>query len=474
MAALVMSAQAVAAPVTATAADGFVESIGVNIHLHYNDTIYGDFPKLKSALAEVGVRHVRDGLVDSTWQPYFNRVNELGAAGIKFTMITNLPMERIEPVSGKMREAIEAFEGPNEVNLNKWTVENARTYQRDLSHTVKASSFAKTPVLALSVTDFKWAKELGDISAWCDFGNVHPYPGGWEPENGANWMRADLASGIETARANGGTKPIMITETGYQSAVVSGGGHVAVSEQAAGIYLPRLFLHSYRSGVVRTYWYEFFNSRKSASDPEGNFGLYKNDGVTIKPAGRALKHMIGLLADPGPAESPRRLDFTLSDPNAQSVLLEKRNGEFWLALWLKTSLWDNSRPFGQKQEVDPKDADCTVTLNGDFASVTAHEQLDAPAPLKRAIAKTKSFTVTLSERVLFLQITPAIGKLPGRHQLKTFPIRHDRSHPSPIRPRTLRRRPERGAGSRMGICPAARFGRGECEGLRRERRRRDR
>ena len=399
-----------AEPVRATSADAFVDSIGVNIHLHYNDTIYGDFAKVKSALAEVGVRHVRDGLVDSGWQPYFERVNELAAAGIRFTFITGLKHDRIVPVVEKVKAAIEAFEGPNEVNLNKWTVENARNYQRDLWQTVKASPFAKTPVVALSVTDFKWAKELGDISAWCDFGNVHPYPGGWEPENGASWMRADLASGMETARANGGAKPIMITETGYQSAMEGKHGHVAVSEAAAGIYLPRLFLHTYRSGIVRTFWYEFLNSRNSATDPEGNFGLYKNDGVTIKPAGRALRQMIALLADKGAEFKPGSLDFTLSDPKAQSVLLQKRNGEFWLALWLKSGLWDASRPYGQKQEVDPKDSECTVTLAGDFAAVTAHEQLDAEAPQKRAIADTKSIPLTLSERVLFLQISPAASK----------------------------------------------------------------
>ena len=288
-------------------------------------------------------------------------------------------------------------------------MERARNYQRDLRQTVKAGAFAKTPVIALSVTGFKWAKELGDLSAWCDFGNVHPYPGGWEPENGAKWMRADLASGIETARTNGGAKPILITESGYHNAMEKKekGGHIPISEQAAGVYLPRLFLHTYRSGIVRTFWYEFLNSRKSADDPEGNFGLYKNDGVTIKPAGRALKHMIALLADPGSAVTPGSLDFTLSDPKAQSVLLQKRNGEFWLALWLKTGLWVGSRAYGQKQEVDPKDSECMVTLNGNFASATAHEQLDAEAPQKRTLPDAKSLTVTLSERVLFLQITPA-------------------------------------------------------------------
>lgn len=79
-----------AEPVRATPADAFVDSTGVNIHLHYNDTIYGDFSKVKAALKEVGVRHVRDGLVDSTWQPYFERINELAAAGVRFTFITSV------------------------------------------------------------------------------------------------------------------------------------------------------------------------------------------------------------------------------------------------------------------------------------------------------------------------------------------------------------------------------------------------
>ena len=38
----------------ATPADAFVDSIGVNIQLHYNDTIYGDFAKVRNALGEDG------------------------------------------------------------------------------------------------------------------------------------------------------------------------------------------------------------------------------------------------------------------------------------------------------------------------------------------------------------------------------------------------------------------------------------
>ena len=72
----------------AIAADDFVDSVGVNIHLHYDHTIYKEqFPLIKTRLIELGVRHVRDGLIDTAWQGYYDRHNALGQAGIKGTFI---------------------------------------------------------------------------------------------------------------------------------------------------------------------------------------------------------------------------------------------------------------------------------------------------------------------------------------------------------------------------------------------------
>lgn len=393
-------------PVAASEADRFVDRIGVNIHLHYHDTIYGDFAKVKSALLELGVRHVRDGLVDSQWPPYYDRNRELAAAGIRCTFITGLPVERLAEVAGRVKDSLEAFEGPNEVNLNKWSVEGARNYQRQLWDSVKAGPFAATPVVALSVTDLTWAEQLGDLGAWCDFGNAHPYPGGWCPENGNAWMRADIASGLETARANCGAKPVIVTETGYNNKT-SPGGHVPVSRGMAGAYLPRLFLNNHRHGIARTFWYELFNLHDKPTDEESNFGLYENDGTTPKPAGHAMRNMISLLRDPGPSFKPGRLDFALSRPEVQSVLFQKRNGEFWLTLWLPQSLWDESRPYGQKQEVRPAPVDCEIRIAGEVTSVTRHGNLDGATPEVRTIATPARFTLPVSARVQLLQITRA-------------------------------------------------------------------
>src|SRR5579863_10521051 len=40
----------------------FVNSIGLNTHLNYFDTIYGNFPVFKQELQSIGVRHLRDGV----------------------------------------------------------------------------------------------------------------------------------------------------------------------------------------------------------------------------------------------------------------------------------------------------------------------------------------------------------------------------------------------------------------------------
>ena len=51
----------------AVPADRLADSVGVNVHLHHTDTGYGDFELIKWLLAQLGVGHVRDGLIDTAW-----------------------------------------------------------------------------------------------------------------------------------------------------------------------------------------------------------------------------------------------------------------------------------------------------------------------------------------------------------------------------------------------------------------------
>ena len=398
---------AAAEPQPATPADAFVDSLGVNVHLHYTDTVYWDFGKLKAALKELGVRHIRDGLVYNGRKEYYERHRELGAAGVRSTLIVSGDLAKLAAEVEKFKPAAFALEGPNEVNLNGWKVADAQAYQATLWKTVKEHpALTDYPVVGLSYTDFKYGKQLGDLSPHLDFGNIHPYPGGWEPENKCNWMRADLPSGLASARDTCGQKPIWITEIGYTNAMNRKGGHVPLSAAAAGVYLPRIFLNCYRNGVQRTFWYELFDLKPDAEqkEVEHNFGLYHNDGATAKPAGRALRHLAELLADPGPAFTPKSLGFELSNRDVQAMLFQKRSGEYWLAVWLPVSLWDHSRPYGQKKEEDPADQSCTISFAAAPRSVTAYSRLDDAEIKTETLPAGREMKLTVSARVMLLQI----------------------------------------------------------------------
>ena len=68
-------------------ADAFVDFVGVNTHLGYSDTTYGDYEGiLKARLLELGVRHIRDGTFNSE---VLRKYLDVGHHGIRLLFITD-------------------------------------------------------------------------------------------------------------------------------------------------------------------------------------------------------------------------------------------------------------------------------------------------------------------------------------------------------------------------------------------------
>src|ERR1035437_9422535 len=68
-------------------AGAFVDFVGVNTHLGYSDTTYGDYEGiLKTRLLELGVRHIRDGTFNSA---VLRKYLDLGHHGIRLLFITD-------------------------------------------------------------------------------------------------------------------------------------------------------------------------------------------------------------------------------------------------------------------------------------------------------------------------------------------------------------------------------------------------
>jgi len=75
----------------ARSANDFVESIGVNTHLGYSDTAYGNYRGLlKPSLLYLGVRHIRDGIDDDgVSSVVLKRYRDLHSHGIQTTPVSS-------------------------------------------------------------------------------------------------------------------------------------------------------------------------------------------------------------------------------------------------------------------------------------------------------------------------------------------------------------------------------------------------
>src|SRR5205823_5126621 len=124
-------------------------------------------------------------------------------------------------------------------------------------------------------------------------------------------------------------------------------------------YFPRLLMDYYRTGYEKTFLYELVDDYvdPANANAENNLGMFNVD-FTLKPAGRAVKNTIALLADPGTSFTPSTLDFTLTggNPNVHQLLLQKHDGTFWLALWQDVSV------FNKSTNTDVTNPDVPVTL----------------------------------------------------------------------------------------------------------------
>jgi hypothetical protein len=350
----------------AVAADAFVNSIGVNVHLHFADTSYGNFAAVEKSLKDLGTRHIRDGLIDTQWTPYYDRLNELGRAGIKAILITS-PKESgtlLTAYPGRVAESFEGYEAPNEYDISgdKDWLGTLNAFVPILYEAVNGGSrpapsgqqgvqpnlrdgkgerrAARFPIIGPSLTQAASFPKVAGTGQFVDFANLHNYLGGRNPGTpgwGANGY-GSYAWNLNLAASAWPGKPIFTTETGYFNDVATLTG---VPEVVSGKYMPRLFFEQWMHGIQRTYVYELVDLHQGAAGADASYGLLHAD-FTPKPAFTAVRSLIGLLADPGPSFVAGNLDFTLSGDlkDVEHLLLEKRDGTFFLAIWIEELGYD--------------------------------------------------------------------------------------------------------------------------------------
>jgi len=324
-------------------ADSFVDSVGVNVHLHYGDTAYGNYAAVKSALTNLGVRHIRDGLVDTTWAAYYDRLNELGRLGIKSTLITSPKESEAVLISypNRVPDSFEAYEAPNEYDMSgdpHWTT-TLNAFMMVLHNAVRSNTKTSGfPIIGPSLTQSASFPVAASSAFSFDDANLHNYPGGRNPGTagwGANGY-GSIDSNIALAKSAWPGKPIWTTETGYLNDMSK---QDSVPEVISGKYLPRVLLEQWMHGIKRTFIYELVDIGSTFG--QNGFGLLRAD-FSPKLAYNSIKSTIGLLSDPGPVFSTHSLGVALDGDllNVHHLLLEKRTGTYYLIIWVEETGYD--------------------------------------------------------------------------------------------------------------------------------------
>lgn len=390
--------------------DRFVDSIGVNVHTSYTDTPYANQQEVRSALRDLGILHVRDGIV-SNREDQYRALRDLARQRIQVNLIMGDPRgrfgtgsveEQVATLKRRLEGVAHTVEGPNEYDGSgdpAWP-RTLRSYQMRLHGLLKgASALARLPLVAPSLVDTSGWRRLGDLRSWLDFGNIHHYPGGRPPAT------SDIEGQLRLIRPGSGSAPVFVTETGYHNAVNAPvDQHAGVSERAAAIYLPVLLLEHFRLGIRRTFLYELVDERREPGrrDPEQHFGLLRHD-LSRKPAFQSIRNLIALAGEAKSVE-PSALPFSIrSGAPVRHLLLQDPDGSFRVALWRSgLAVWSPRA----KVELRPPPVAVQLQLEQIAERVRLYSPLRSTRPL-RSWNRVDSLRLGLGAEPLVLEVQEA-------------------------------------------------------------------
>ena len=363
-----------AQPGAVYSARAFVDSVGVNTHLN-SEPYASRFELVRDLLAAAHIRHVRDELRPRTslkpWRELFE------THGIKSQLlvspVTNTVQQMLDYLEALGVKKVSAIEGQNEGDSDWFKAQRAArgnwsatvtAYQREIFDALRSRyPAAALPVVSPSVLDWKPddAEAIREAAPFCDVVAIHSYTQhGEEPETDAPYAALSWYLRNMRDRFKPGA-PVMATETGYNNIVRPGGA--GVSEAAAAIYIPRLLLNNFASGVKRTFLYEFLDEGVSPEEGEHHWGLVRNDN-TPKPAYHALSAMLQALSDEKIAASPHAKTAGAAlrgaPPEARMLQFRKADGSTAAAIWRAVPCWDPTTARDIPVEVRP----LTMELDG--------------------------------------------------------------------------------------------------------------
>ena len=377
--------------------------LGVNAVTSTLSGPYGQQSVMLKAMKDLGVSWIRSRIhtgnkMQVAW------INQLAANGIKTNGLIDLPGKRDTPemlvslVASSMPGAMLSMEGPNEWNLqggSNWVSELV-AYQTRLWNAVKANPVTRNlQVVAPALGMRTGYTEFGNRSSIMDWGNIHLYTGGYVP----GYRTDDV---LAQERIVCGSKPVIVTETGWHNAEAWHGPHYYTPEDVAGLYAPRLLLEYFIRNVPRLAIYELVDNPAGGNLREQHFGLLRGD-LSRKPAFNSLANMYAILTrgarTTGRASAPLSFSFRGAPTDLRSALVDCGGGRLMLFLWRsQASIYDPQT----RRRLTPAPATATIAWG-----TTQRIKRYAPASSSNALSSdlTSVSNVTLGAELQMLEIT---------------------------------------------------------------------
>lgn len=377
---------------------------GVNVVTSTASGPYGQRETVLRALKDLGAVWIRSRIhTGNKGQVAF--VNQLAANGIKTNGLIDLPGKRDTPealvalVASSMPGAMMSLEGPNEWNLqggSDWVAELV-SHQTRLWNAAKANAATRNLAVVGPALGMRTGyAEFGNRSSIMDWGNIHLYTGGYVP----GYRTDDV---LRDERTVCGSKPIIVTETGWHNASDWHGPHYYTPEDVAGSYAPRLWLEYFIRDVPKLAIYELCDNPAGRNLREHHFGLLRGD-LSRKPAFQSFANMNAIMLKTarhrGPSGAPLTFSVRSGPSDLRSALLAGNNGAFLLFLWRSNaSIYD---PVSRRR-LTPQPATATIEWESPRRVMRYSPARSATSTQSEV---TKRSSVTLGGELQILEIRP--------------------------------------------------------------------
>lgn len=342
----------------------------------------------------IGLRLMRDIVSHPPGDQYFDSFVTMAGYGMVFMAESGGPQNWnnyaswVAALENSHPGCVVAVEGPNEIT----DYGNGYGYMQGLAAAVRANSVIRNkPIINLSISAItqSFYQQVGDVSAFCDYGNSHIYYGSGAPSYayapGSPYLWQNWLASAQICVPG---KPVCVTETGSPTWPSVGGG---CDEYTQAREILNMYCVAWKHGAPFTCMYELIESIDDPNTIEHYFGLFHGD-YSPKPAATSLRNFVAVMRAGAVSGSSGTLSYSISGLSSlgSHLCVRKNSNTYTIVIWEEPDIFDEST----QTHIPSPVSHITVTLGAAATTTRTYDPIIGSSP----IASTGS-TTTISLNV---------------------------------------------------------------------------